>query len=138
MLARFPATRIRLGYLPSPGSGARLGHHSPTTAPRIARTRGYRMSNPLICFRPTPAQRAAIVEVATAHGITMSEYLRMLVEQQLTSGMFQVDEGYMEARSLALKLAHEVLRRAMEMLPQNYEDAVPYFGLAGPGPTTPP
>lgn len=92
------------------------------------------MSNPLICFRPTPIQRAAIVEVANAHGITMSEYLRMLVESQLTSGIFQVEEGYMEARGLALKLAHELLRRAQEMLPQSYADAVPYFGLAGPGP----
>jgi len=86
-----------------------------------------------ICIRLPPEMETITREIVAAQSITLSEWVRMLIYNAIYGNTPDVNEGYMQARTLALKLATEMLRRANEMLPQNYDEAVSYFGLAGPG-----
>lgn len=90
------------------------------------------MSDP-ICLRISDEMRALAGEVATAQGVTLSEWIRVLMTEALYGNGPDINAGYIQARGLALKLSHELLRRATELLPPSYEEAVMYFGLAGPG-----
>lgn len=86
-----------------------------------------------ICIRLPPEMDMLAREIVAAQSITLSEWVRMLIHNAIYGHTPNVNEGYMQARTLALKLASEMLRRAGELLPQDYDEAVTYFGLAGPG-----
>lgn len=86
-----------------------------------------------ICLRLPPDMLAMTKDLCAAQNISVSEWIRMLINDALHGNVPDVNEGYMQARALALKLSHELLRRATEMLPPTYEEAQMYFGLAGPG-----
>jgi len=85
--------------------------------------------NELICIRLQPEMNALVREVVSAHSISLSEWIRILIQNALYGVSPHVDEGYIQARALAIKLAHDLLRRAEATMPPTFEDAIVYFGL---------
>lgn len=75
--------------------------------------------------------------IADHNGITASEFLRAAISAALQSmpgdlRLTNVD-GYKQARSLASKMAHEMLDIAKVQLPDTYEEAVARYGLTPHG-----
>lgn len=87
-----------------------------------------------ICFRPTAEMRQYVAGMAEHFGVTMSEYVRSLLQREMNQpALMGPDEGYKAGRKLALRAMHQMIMSAGEMLPETYEEAVARFGLAGPG-----
>jgi len=60
-------------------------------------------------------------------GQTQSEVLRLLIQQWITGAVSSVDEGYVRARAIAAQLAHAVVTRALQDIPDNTEDAIRFI-----------
>lgn len=87
-----------------------------------------------ICFRPTVEMRQFVAGMADHYQITISEYVRGLIQREMSQpALAGPDAGYEAGRKLVLRAMHQVIAAAGEMLPATYEEAVARFGLAGPG-----
>lgn len=87
-----------------------------------------------ICFRPTVEMRQFVAGMADHFGITLSEYVRGLIQREMAQPTLTgPDAGYEAGRKLALRAMHQMIMSAGEMLPATYAEAVARFGLAGPG-----
>ena len=86
-----------------------------------------------MCVRFPEDLDAALRARAEAEGLSPSELLRALAQQYVYNEQPSVDAGYMHARSLAIKLAHEAVSRAVdEHLPRTYEEAIQAVQLGTP------
>ncbi len=81
-------------------------------------------STKAIAVRLPPDLLAAIDHACAEQNITHSELLRGLVSQWAygQSQLAGPDEGYAQARSIASRLAHAALKRALESMPESYEE----------------
>jgi hypothetical protein len=86
-----------------------------------------------VCLRLQADLEAFVRDIAASQGITVSEWIRLLISNAVYGQAPDVDAGYNQGRAFGLKLAHEMIRKAAELMPQTHEEAVVYFGLAGPG-----
>jgi hypothetical protein len=87
-----------------------------------------------VCFRLPYELRMQALALCETHGIGLSELLRGLLLRALGEpGLAGLDEGYMQARRLAIRMTHQLVETASRDLPDTYEEAVARFGLAGPG-----
>lgn len=76
-----------------------------------------------ICVRLPEDLDAAIRARCEAEGLTPSELMRSLASQYVYNDTPSVDAGYMQARTLAAKMAHAAVSAAIENLPQTFEEA---------------
>ena len=102
---------------------------------------------PPLCVRLPPDLDAAVRERAAREGLSVSEIFRALMSQWVYQQTPSVDEGYYNARQLAMKLAHEavsnvianepgafdvatiqqahgIITHALEQMPATYEEAI--------------
>lgn len=86
------------------------------------------MAKDLICFRLPPDLRTAAENFVAEHGITLSEWCRILMAQALGQGV-TVDEGYMQGRALGWQVARALLTSASQQLPSTYAEAIARFGI---------
>jgi len=91
------------------------------------------MAKGYIGFRIPAEIETQVAALAESQGITVSEFCRALVLQAITGQTPSVDEGYMQARGLAIQLAHKLISNAADDLPESYEEARARFDLSGPG-----
>lgn len=74
-----------------------------------------------------------IAALVDHNGITASEFLRQCIRAGLDGRPgeleFTVEDGYKQARSLGVKLAHEMISIAATQMPESYEEAVARYGL---------
>lgn len=93
----------------------------------------------LISFRLPADQAEQLRAIIDASGISTSEWMRGLVQMFLGSdpasgfaGVFSgASVGYMQARQLALTIAHALIDQAKHNIPATYDEAVARFGLVG-------
>lgn len=94
---------------------------------------------PILNVRVPEEQIDVIKQVCEANGISVSEYIRGLIEANLNNMppgtlMLDVNAGYRQARALASRIAHAMINQAAELVPDSYEEAlVRYHGLSSPG-----
>jgi hypothetical protein len=81
-------------------------------------------SLPPICVRLPEDLDVAIRTRGAAEGLSPSEMLRSIITQWAYGSTPSVDEGYRQARSIAVRLAHEAIARAFDQLPEGYEEAL--------------
>jgi len=77
----------------------------------------------VICAKFPDELLALAEDRALAEGITISELLRAVMTQFLLGNVPAVTEGYQQAKSTALFLAHTMLQQALAMLPETVEEA---------------
>lgn len=93
----------------------------------------------LISFRLPADQAERLHMVISQSGISTSEWMRGLVQMFLGTdpstgfaGVFSgASVGYMQARQLALTIAHALIDQAKHNIPTTYDEAVARFGLVG-------
>lgn len=64
----------------------------------------------------------AVSERAEAEGVSMSELLRVVLSQFIYGTLPAVDDGYIEAKKLAYRLATRALRDGFASLPESPEE----------------
>lgn len=91
------------------------------------------MADKLINARIPVEMYEAMHAVATHNGITLSEFIRACLDAGLRGVpgdlRFTDADGYRAARSLATKLAHEMLDIAKAQMPESYEEAAARYGF---------
>lgn len=85
-----------------------------------------------ICARLPHDLDAAVRMRATSEGLSPSEMLRAIVSQFIYAEVPATSEGYLQARALAARLAHEALARTLAQMPDNYDEALALFGMPLP------
>lgn len=80
-----------------------------------------------MCVRLPEDLDAAVRALAESEGISPSEVLRSAVHQRVYSQIPSVDEGYKQARGLAIQFAHEAVNLAAEQIPDSYEEAMEFL-----------
>jgi len=74
-----------------------------------------------------------IAVLVTHNGITASEFYRACIRAGLDGHQgqlqFTIEDGYKQARSLGVKLAHEMVSIAAAQMPESYEEAVARYGM---------
>ncbi len=91
------------------------------------------MANP-VCVRLPDDLDVALRQRAEAEGLSVSELLISMLSHWVYGSTPSVDEGYKQARSLATKLAHEAVSRAIDDLPSTYEEAISSVAYGNPNP----
>ena len=82
---------------------------------------------PLTCVRIPADLDEQFRMQCDAVGMNASEAIRLLITQWIGGQAPTVEEGYAEARSIAAQLAHAVVTRALQELPETAEEAVRYI-----------
>ena len=90
------------------------------------------MADEYIGFRlPAPL---ALQARAAAESLQMnlSEWLRVVVDQAVNGTVPSIDEGYKQARALAIQLATQLLQTALANMPDSYDEALARTTMGGP------
>ena len=87
------------------------------------------MADSPICSRLPPHLVDALDADAAQQGLERSEVLRNLIEAYYFGGAVpqSADAGYLQARRIATRLAHTVLRNTLRDLPPDFDQAMAWL-----------
>lgn len=91
------------------------------------------MASDYVGVRMLPEMRAHAEQLAEQQGMSLSEWLRILIHNAITGELPNVDDAYRSARGIAIQLAHTLISNAVRDLPDTYEEAVARYQMGGPG-----
>lgn len=80
-----------------------------------------------ICVRLDEELDALLRQRCTMEGLQISEVVISLLRQWLTGTVPTVDDGYRQAKAMALVCVRFVIGHAAKNLPQTYEEAIAFL-----------
>lgn len=80
--------------------------------------------DPPLCVRLPPDLHAAVASMASAAGLTTSEWVRGLLNQAIYGDPLNVEAGYFQGRQIGFRMMQRAFAEAYNQTPPAVEDAL--------------